>query len=675
MQADINRYIPKKVSARAYYQMKQAKTSQVNDIVRRANNIPINQEHVNQAQEEANNQQQNDYRTELPPRDISARRYQQIQQAQYAQKMNLKRQQENVNSEEISAPKKVKASEDESRNIRNIIQNKVNSKILRQNNIPHFNNQVFSRYGAPNVVIGEVASEHQPIQRTPEEINELHQELQDLRLFLNNITANYATPVSIEAKMQNILQNPDLASLGVNTLNMLHRISTLKDSEMNYLNTTFANSHYDSFAFDDNGKTIVKNMRRMEYDRIYNHLLLNIDESVIIEGNDNLLDNTDTSVVTEYSGKDYTVNITPADKYNNETFTFKNGIETFIKNGDNIFYCNQTENKYFNFDSMNNAIRLDTQDLLNNTNSTLLVRKSEYDFERALPLTTYKLTQIEQQDNKSKTLDCILDDQKNLKEIKAKIYGINARLDATSGEVSIDIGNKSFKKIEGNNSIKGSDNNYHKIDFKLLFNPNVDTSTVSLDKSVEINSRRNSYNQIIENIFNENNGNGFKIGEPNNPELFGNLPLENIIDYDNNGSRIEYQIKNISRGEIEYKCYNENNNLVFEYKNTLNENGQYTETMSQYYNDLGEIPKIICNQELQYGEVLKVDTNFYDKKSNFINNEYSENVPDKILNELLINNNPSINKAKFDDIYNQIQNAKNTVPKSLCDIVDNEKYR
>ena len=679
MQTDINKYIPKNVSARAYHQMKQAKTTQVNDMVRRSNNIqniPNNQEYRYQVQEETTNHKQDDPRAELPPRDISARRYHQILQAQYAQKMNLKRQQENVNSDEIAAPKKIKASEYESDEVRNIIQTQVNSKILRQNNALFFNNPVYPSLGAPNVFMGEAASEYQPIQRTPEEMNALFpQDFQDLNIIRENIVRNNVVPNTIEAKMQSILQNPDLASLGEDTLNMLNRISTLQNSETNYINATFANSHYDSFAIDENGLPIVKNINLIDPFRIDNDLPIlppippTLPE-LLIEGNDNLIANIPSPVSVEYSGKDYNVNIKQKNIYTNETFSFNNGIESFEKintvSDPNILYANKTENKSFNFEFMWNNIYLKTEDFLHNTSSTLQVNKSLLH----LPLTTYTISQIETENDQSKKIKCVLDGYKNLKEIKAEIYGINARLDATSGEVSIDIGNKSFKKIEGNNSIKGSDNNYHKIDFKLLFNPNVDTSTVSLDKSVEINSRRNSYNQIIENIFNENNGNGFKIGEPNNPELFGNLPLENIIDYNANGSRIEYQIKNISTGEIEYQCYNEDNKLVFAYKNQLNENGQYTETMCQYHNDL-EIPEITCNQTLQDGEVLKVDTNFYDRNSNFVNNEQSDNVPDKILNEVLINTNSTIDREKFDEIYNKLQHAKHTTPPiSLCNLID-----
>ena len=675
MKTDINKYIPKNVSARAYHQMKQAKVAQVNDMVRRSNNIPVNQEHNNRVQQETTNHKQDDTRAELPPRDISARRYHQILQAQYAQKMNLRRQQENVNSDEIAAPKKIKASEYESDEVRNIIQTQVNSKILRQNNALFFNNPVYPSLGAPNVFMGEAASEYQPIQRTPEEMNALFpQDFQDLNIIRENIVRNNVVPNTIEAKMQNILQNPDLASLGEYTLNMLNRLSTLQDSETNYINETFANSHYDSFAIDENGLPIVKNTIPIEPNRPFNDLLPDLPKpfpDVIIEGNDNLINYIDSSVSTEYAGKDYKINITPKNIYTNDTFSFNNGIESFEKmntvSGPNIFYSNKTENKSFNFEFLYNTIYLKTEDFLQNTSSTLQVNKSWIDFERNLPLTTYNISQIETENDQSKKLEWVLDEHKNLKEIKAEIYGINAKLDATSDEVSID--NKSFKKIEGNNAIKGSDNNYHKIDFKLLFNPNVDTSTVSLDKSVEINSRRNSYNQIIENIFNENNGNGFKIGEPNNPELFGNLPLENIIDYDDNGSRIEYQIKNISRGEIEYQCYNKYNNLVFTYKNQLNENGQYTETMCQYHNDL-KIPEITCIQRLQVGNVLTVDTNFYDRNSNFVDNEQSDNVPDKILNELLINTNPTIDREKFDEIYNKLQHAKHNTPISLCNLID-----
>ena len=677
MQTDINKYIPKNVSARAYHQMKQAKTTQVNDMVRRSNNIqniPNNQEYRYQVQEETTNHKQDDPRAELPPRDISARRYHQILQAQYAQKMNLRRQQENVNSDEIVTDKKIKADRAESDEVRNIIQAQVNSKSLIQN-IDSFYNHVYPRYGAPNVGIGEVASEHQPIQSIPEEMNEFsQQDFQDLRLLLDTLVIDDIAPKTIEEKMQSILQNPDLASLGEDTLNMLNRLSTLQNSETNYINATFANSHYDSFAIDENGLPIVKNINLIDPFRIDNDLPIlppippTLPE-LLIEGNDNLIANIPSPVSVEYSGKDYNVNIKQKNIYTNETFSFNNGIESFEKmntvSGPNIFYSNKTENKSFNFEFLYNTIYLKTEDFLQNTSSTLQVNKSLLH----LPLTTYTISQIETENDQSKKIKCVLDGYKNLKEIKAEIYGINARLDATSGEVSIDIGNKSFKKIEGNNSIKGSDNNYHKIDFKLLFNPNVDTSTVSLDKSVEINSRRNSYNQIIENIFNENNGNGFKIGEPNNPELFGNLPLENIIDYDDNGSRIEYQIKNISRGEIEYQCYNKYNNLVFTYKNQLNENGQYTETMCQYHNDL-EIPEITCNQTLQAGNVLTVDTNFYDRNSNFVNNEQSDNVPDTILNELLINTNPTIDKAKFDEIYNKLQYTKHNVPISLCNLLD-----
>ena len=675
MKTDINKYIPKNVSARAYHQMKQAKVAQVNDMVRRSNNIPVNQEHNNRVQQETTNHKQDDTRAELPPRDISARRYHQILQAQYAQKMNLRRQQENVNSDEIAAPKKIKASEYESDEVRNIIQTQVNSKILRQNNALFFNNPVYPSLGAPNVFMGEAASEYQPIQRTPEEMNALFpQDFQDLNIIRENIVRNNVVPNTIEAKMQNILQNPDLASLGEYTLNMLNRLSTLQDSETNYINETFANSHYDSFAIDENGLPIVKNTIPIEPNRPFNDLLPDLPKpfpDVIIEGNDNLINYIDSSVSTEYAGKDYKINITPKNIYTNDTFSFNNGIESFEKmntvSGPHILYANKTENKSFNFEFLWNNIYLKTEDFLQNTSSTLQVNKSWIDFERNLPLTTYNISQIETENDQSKKLEWVLDEHKNLKEIKAEIYGINAKLDATSDEVSID--NKSFKKIEGNNAIKGSDNNYHKIDFKLLFNPNVDTSTVSLDKSVEINSRRNSYNQIIENMFTENNGNGFKIGKNNNPELFGNLSLKNIIDYDANGSRIEYKIKDISTGEIEYQCYNEDNNLVFTYKNQLNENGQYTETMCQYHNDL-KIPEITCIQRLQVGNVLTVDTNFYDRNSNFVDNEQSDNVPDKILNELLINTNPTIDREKFDEIYNKLQHAKHNTPISLCNLID-----
>ena len=679
MQTDINKYIPKNVSARAYHQMKQAKTTQVNDMVRRSNNIqniPNNQEYRYQVQEETTNHKQDDPRAELPPRDISARRYHQILQAQYAQKMNLRRQQENVNSDEIVTDKKIKADRDESDEVRNIIQAQVNSKSLIQN-IDSFYNHVYPSYGAPNVGIGEVASEHQPIQSIPEEMNEFsQQDFQDLRLLLDTLVIDDIAPKTIEEKMQSILQNPDLASLGEYTLNMLNRISTLQNSEMKYINTRFANSHYDSFAIDENGLPIVKNINLIDPFRIDNDLPIlppippTLPE-LLIEGNDNLIANIPSPVSVEYSGKDYNVNIKQKNIYTNETFSFNNGIESFEKintvSDPNILYANKTENKSFNFEFMWNNIYLKTEDFLHNTSSTLQVNQSWIDFERNLPLKTYHISQIETENDQSKKIEWVLDEHKNLKEIKAEIYGINAKSDATSDEVSID--NKIFKKIEGNNSIKGSDNNYHKIDFKLLFNPNVDTSTVSLDKSVEINSRRNSYNQIIENIFNENNGNGFKIGEPNNPELFGNLPLENIIDYDYNGSRIEYQIKNISRGEIEYQCYDKYNNLVFTYKNQLNENGQYTETMCQYHNDL-KIPEITCIQRLQVGNVLTVDTNFYDRNSNFVDNEQSDNVPDKILNELLINTNPTIDREKFDEIYNKLQHAKHNTPISLCNLID-----
>ena len=92
--------------------------------------------------------------------------------------------------------------------------------------------------------------------------------------------------------------------------------------------------------------------------------------------------------------------------------------------------------------------------------------------------------------------------------------------------------------------------------------------------------------------------------------------------------------------------------------------------MCQYHNGL-EIPEITCNQTLQDGEVLKVDTNFYDRNSNFVNNEQSDNVPDKILNEVLINTNSTIDREKFDEIYNKLQHAKHTTPPiSLCNLID-----
>ena len=91
--------------------------------------------------------------------------------------------------------------------------------------------------------------------------------------------------------------------------------------------------------------------------------------------------------------------------------------------------------------------------------------------------------------------------------------------------------------------------------------------------------------------------------------------------------------------------------------------------MCQYHNDL-EIPEITCNQRLQAGNVLTVDTNFYDRNSNFVNNEQSDNVPDKILKELFINTNPTIDREKFDEIYNKLQHAKHNTPISLCNLID-----